>query len=310
MPEYQKPKTASPQQAFNDVCCLAGKTTPFFSEIWRRQEQMFGEAWVSEIVENILVLFGEDHDAWQNALSGYAEFAMDALRNQKYFEENGRYQWNTSKEIQQKYYESEEHMMNAYLPGMYLSHYLWPHHFRLLSFFRSEVLSKMQSPSVFYDVGIGTGLYSREVLRHFSQARGRGIDISRYSIAFTKKMLEAFGLMDRYQFEFSNIFEVKVVEEAADFVVSQEVLEHLENPLSFCRILRRMTKKGGCAYITAAINAAHSDHIYLFKSPEEVNELLVSAGWQVDLSKSEFAYSGKQARVTPCVAGFLCTRKD
>jgi SAM-dependent methyltransferase len=192
---------------------------------------------------------------------------------------------------------------------MYLSHYLWPHHYRLLRFFNSEVIPQIDpAPSVFYDVGLGTGMYSRETMRAFPNVRGKGFDISEYSIEFTRRVLQAYDVADRYEFVKGNIFETELPLGTGDFIVSQEVLEHLEDPGQFCEILHDLTKPGGKAYITAAVNAAHSDHIYLFRSPQEVQAILENSGWNILQSKAEYAYEGVPNEFTPCVAGFFCER--
>ena len=298
------------EMTFERLSELARTHSYFFSDIWKRSREEFGPAWVEEITDNVLRLFGiEENREWEAVLQGYAEFALDAMRNQKYFEANGRYRWSTLREIQTHYYDNEDHMMRNYLPGMYLSHYLWPHHFKLLTFFRIEVLPTfVRPPILFCDVGIGTGMYSREVLRAFPRIRGKGFDISQYSVAFTRKLLQAYGVLDRYEFVIGDIFSAELPLQIADLVVSQEVLEHLEDPERFCRILYELTSDGGKAYITAAVNAGHSDHIYLFRSPEDVQAMLMKVGWRIVKSRAENAYQGKPVAITPCVAAFFCER--
>lgn len=300
----------TPEEIFGQLVELAHTKTPFFADIWERSYKEFGSTWMEELVDTVTRLFSADGEAgWQAAIQGYAEFALDAMRNQKFFEANHRYRWSKLSEIRERYYESEDHMMKNYLPGMYLSHYLWPHHFRLLSFFRTEVLPALRPlPTLFCDVGIGTGMYSREVLRGLPRVRGKGFDISRYSVAFTQNLLEAYGILERYECVLGNVFTTELPWETAEFVVSQEVLEHLEEPQRFCRILHRLAKPGAWGYITAAINAGHSDHIYLFHSPQEVQGMLESAGWTVVKWRAEYAYAGTPPEITPYVAGFLCAR--
>ena len=298
------------EETFERLTAMARTKTHFFASIWPKTRDEFGSVWVEEIVDNIGRLFGSERDGgWEAAIRGYSEFALDAMRNQKFFETNGRYRWSSLSEIQGRYYESEDHMMKNYLPGMYLSHYLWPHHFKLLTFFRTQAIPALiPAPAVFFDVGIGTGMYSRETLRAFPQVRGKGFDISPYSVRFTRNVLQAYGLEDRYEFVLGDIFNTELPWETADFLVSQEVLEHLEDPEQFSRILYRLTKVGGKAYITAAVNAGHSDHIYLFRSPEEVQEMLTGVGWKILKWRAEYAYSGTPIEVTPCVTSFLCER--
>jgi SAM-dependent methyltransferase len=301
---------SSGQIIYERLSDLARKHSYFFAHIWKRSWEEFGPQWAEEIADNVVRLFGLEEDGgWVAAIQGYAEFALDAMRNQKFFEANGRYRWSTLGEIQSHYYDNKDHMMRNYLPGMYLSHYLWPHHFKLLTFFRAEVLRNLgPAPSVFCDVGIGTGMYSREVLCAFPHVRGKGFDISQYSVAFTRNVLQAYGVLDRYEFVIGDIFATEPSPEIADLIVSQEVLEHLEDPERFCRILYELTKIGGKGYVTAAVNAGHSDHIYLFRSPEDVESMLMKVGWRVVRSRAEYAYEGKPIRITPCVAAFVCEK--
>jgi SAM-dependent methyltransferase len=296
-------------EIFERLTELARQKTLLLSDIWRRTSEEFGDAWVEEIVESFTRLFGsEENDEWELALRSYRGFALDAMRSQQFFEAHGHYRWSTLDGVRQQFYENEQYMLRSYLPGLYLSTYLWPHHFRLLTFFRQDVLPHLASSRLIYDVGVGTGVYSRETLRAFPRARGKGFDISPNSIAFAGKVLEAYGLADRYEFVLGDILTAKLPQEAADLVIGHEVLEHLEEPNQFCEIMRRLTRAGGSAYLTAAVNAAHSDHIYLFRSPQEVYEMLRRAGWEVLKWRAEYAYVGEDVSVTPCVVGFLCGR--
>jgi hypothetical protein len=66
-----------------------------------------------------------------DALDGYAEFVNDSLRNQSFYEKHGRYKASSYAECVDAYYHNADHMMRCYLPGMYLSHLLWPQHYNM-----------------------------------------------------------------------------------------------------------------------------------------------------------------------------------
>ena len=86
------------------------------------------------------------------------------------------------------------------------------------------------------------------------------------------------------------------------------MLEHLENPAEFCTWLYAMVRPGGHAYITAALNAAHSDHIYLFHTPAELEDMLRAAGFQPLHLQEECAAGFKPRNTTPSLAGYFCQR--
>ncbi|MBF0254360.1 MAG: hypothetical protein HQL11_04475, partial [Candidatus Omnitrophica bacterium] len=70
----------------------AEETTPFFAGVWTKQLRLFGESWASSFARDLHTLFGaEDDESIQKALSGYAAFAADSIRSQKFFEKHQRY---------------------------------------------------------------------------------------------------------------------------------------------------------------------------------------------------------------------------
>ena len=70
------------------------------------------------------------------------------------------------------------------------------------------------------------------------------------------------------------------------------------------------TRPGGHAYISGAINAAHTDHIYLYRSPDEVRGQLEATGYRVLDAQIESNYPEKPEAFRPTIAGFLCRRAD
>src|SRR5262245_28070850 len=120
-------------------------------------------------------------------------------------------------------------MQRRYLPGMYLSHFVWPHHQRMLRYFRRVAMMLRDRPHTFYEVGTGCGIYSKETLRLLPESRGVGFDISEYALAFTDRVVKAFGLASRYSVRRQDVL-TDPPTELADLVINQEVLEHLEDP--------------------------------------------------------------------------------
>jgi cyclopropane fatty-acyl-phospholipid synthase-like methyltransferase len=145
------------------------------------------------------------------------------------------------------------------------------------------------------------------LLECFPDIRGIGFDISAHSLQFTKDLVGIFGHGDRYTIEERDIRHG--YKEQCDFMVCQEVLEHLENPEEFCTWLFNMIKPGGHAYITAALNAAHSDHIFHFRDPLQLEAMLRAAGFQPMSLQEEFAAGYKPREITPSLAGYLVERR-
>lgn len=283
---------------------LVRQKYPNYADVWERSRQEFGEAWRAEFSNAIMMMFGASEYGWASAVDGYAAFCTDALRAQIYFERNGRYKASSYSDVAAACYHNPDFMFRAYLPGLFLSHYVWPHHFRMLSWFRS-LMARITVKS-FSEVGTGCGLYSIDGLRIFNKCSGVGYDISEHALKFTAQAVQNYGYGSRYKTRVQDVLANQP--EASDLVICQEVLEHIEDPAGFCVGLFKMTRPGGHAYITAAINAGHVDHIYLYRSFDQTLDHIRQAGFEVVASHEEYAYAGKPIELTPCVGGALARR--
>ncbi len=298
------------QTVFKQLRKLMEARSPQFAGLWTKSALEFGGRWEEEISRNITRVFGEEaSEKWNEAVDGYAEFCVDALRAQVYYEKHGTYQNKDYDKVLEECYHSSDYMERRYLPGQYLSHYIWPHHQRMLRHYLTQLLPKFAADvKLFYEVGVGCGMYSQKTLELLSQVRGKGFDISDYSLNFTMRAIQAHGYGSRYSVHNQNII-TEPISELADLVISQEVLEHLSDPQSFVDGLYRATRAGGWGYITAAVNASHTDHIYHYRSPKEVQAQLEKSGWRVLDIQIEEQYPEKPEHLRPTIAGYL-VRKD
>lgn len=278
----------------------------FTRSIVDRGFSTFGPKWAMEFEELLQRLFPSE-SSLVHAAKGYAAFVMSSMRLQMEFERSGNYQAKSFVEAAESVYFNESRMMNEYLPGLQLSHYLWPHHYRQLKFFDLAFAEPMRLAGAkdFIEVGIGTGLYSQRLLRNLPETVGVGFDISRWSKDFSELHLQAFDVQNRYQIKLKDIATEKL-ETPADWLVCVEVLEHLEDPVSFLTVLRKVLNVGGSGFITAAINAAHEDHIYLYSSAQTVAEQLTRCGFTIEQYFVAAAYVPPKAGVpVPEAAAFV-----
>jgi 2-polyprenyl-3-methyl-5-hydroxy-6-metoxy-1,4-benzoquinol methylase len=278
----------------------------FSRDIVDRSIAAFGDAWAADF-ESLLQTMFPTPDVLAPVAKGYSTFAMEAMRLQARFEKERAYKNKTYAEAAAEVYFNEQHMNSEYLPGLLISHYLWPHHYRQLEFFDVAFAAPMRRSKAtsFVEVGVGTGLYSRRLLQALPNCAGLGLDISPSSKAFAERHVAAFGMNDRYRVELRDVIQTPM-ETTVDRLVCVEVLEHLENPPEFLAALRRLLAPGGRGFITAAINAAHTDHIYLYRSASEVEAQLSQAGFFVEQSFVGTAYKPSAEDVpVPQAAAFV-----
>lgn len=265
----------------------------------------FGLTWADDF-EQTLNSLCNDTISLPSAAKGYSAFAFDSMRRQKAFETARAYPHKTYAQAASEVYFNEEHMLKEYLPGLLLSHYLWPHHYRQLQFFDMAFVGPMrQAREVsFAEVGVGTALYSRRVLSALPHATGSGYDISPSSCSFASNHIQAIGATSRFRMHEQDIIARPIAPVA--WLICVEVLEHLEDPVTFLKALRSALAPGGRAFITAALNAAHTDHIYLYRNSEDVWEHLEAAGFSLQQSFVGAAYAPPAPGVpVPLAAAFV-----
>ncbi len=280
------------------------KTAPFMKDVVLRNKMQNGNIWTNEFEEMLQVFYTDA--GIENAVKGYVQFVMDTLRLQNKFEKDGIYIYKKYDDAVAEVYHNKDYMLSQYLPGLMLSHYLWPHHYRQSHYFREKFLPlvALSDEKHMYDVGVGTGFYSRISLTDIPQLRINAFDISDASIEFSRRHVNAFGVSERWSINKLNILENKIMEKFP-FLISVEVLEHLDDPISFLSALRGMLQKNGVAFITAALTAPHADHIFLYRDCREVIDQLTQAGFTLIEFKEEYAYQPKVGVFVPRVASFI-----
>lgn len=253
---------------------------PYFAKVFEKRFEDFGKPWAEEFENELHTFFGDDQERLEKAAHGYGKFALDGLRLQKKFDKKLEYENKTYEDCKDEVYLNKDYMFSLYLPGILLSHYLWPHHYNQKIWFKEKFLPFVQNENTFGDVGVGTGFYSKEMLKNLSKIQGQGHDISEHSLEHTLQMLTRWKLKERYTTHHHDIVK-EPLQEKLDCIVNVEVLEHLEDPVDFLKGLRKMIKDGGYGFVTAAIDAPNADHIYLYRSLEDVSKELNEAKFEV-----------------------------
>ncbi|MBK9292969.1 MAG: class I SAM-dependent methyltransferase [Oligoflexia bacterium] len=258
------------------------KKFPYFSKVISKRFNEFGEKWALSFEKELEVFFSNDEQRLQKASHGYGLFALDGLRLQKKFDKTLQYIAKRYEDVKGEVYLNRSYMFDLYLPGILLSHYLWPHHYNQKLWFQNKFipLIKSQNVKTYCDVGVGTGFYSKEVLLNMPAIKGDGYDISEFSLEHTKMLIDRWGFGDHYRCHVQDII-ANPPTIKADCAINVEVLEHLEDPITFLKALRKMVKDGAMAFITAAIDAPNMDHIYLYRDLDAVAKELKAANFKV-----------------------------
>lgn len=297
-------------ETLNKLLAMMEGSARFARDSVKRAAAEFGPAWEDDFAAMLQRFYGSDA-ALLDAVKGYGAFVMDSMRRQKRFEQDLSYPAKTYAEAAAEVYYNDDYMRRQYLPGLLLSHYLWTHHYQQIEYFKGFFLPWLQRQNVteFAEVGVGTGIYSRLALQHLPGLRGVGFDISPLSLEFTAAHVASFGFAGRYQARKQNVIEEPSAQRFRA-VVCVEVLEHLEDPVALLKGLKGLCAPDGKLFVTAALNAAHADHIYLYSHPQQVLDQVETAGLHLEHCFFANAYApAKPGLPVPSALAMVLTPK-
>jgi SAM-dependent methyltransferase len=248
-----------------------------------RDAARFGPGWLAGL-EDLLVRLYPLRDGQRSAVRAYGLFTIDAMRRQRQFERSGHYPPRPPAGAPDAL--GDDRLREQYLPGLLLSHHLWPQHYRQLEFFRAAFVPQLAAAGCtrLLEVGIGTGLYLREALQALPQASGLGIDLSEAALAFSRRHAAGFELAGRLAVQRHDLL-LERLAERYEALICVEVLEHLDAPLQLLRALRDQAQPNAYIFVSAALNAADVDHVYLYREPAALLAQVEAAGFRVEVSQ-------------------------
>jgi len=209
----------------------------------------------------------------------YAWLTNEMLDEEYYFRRHGTYRLSTFEEAERTVY-ANAGFMQKYMNGVLFSHLWWGNHSRVIIHFHREFLSRIKQGAHHLEVGPGHGLLLYLAANSPRTGSVTGWDVSATSLRDTRHALEAMGVQKPVTLEAHNI--VDAPSGKFDSLTFSEVLEHLEQPRDALKTLRSLLNDGGKIFVHAPVNSPAPDHIYLFREPEEIVEMVRDAGFAID----------------------------
>ncbi|WP_136661019.1 methyltransferase domain-containing protein [Nitratireductor sp. XY-223] len=245
----------------------------------------YGDAYLADF-ENSLGLLqrafpDKDFPTW--AVRGFQRLGSTILREEVAFKQTGQYSASVEElqALKDDFYSNPEVMEGYYLVGLYCTYFLWPHHYRLLKFYREAFLSPPHDPQgLVMEWGPGHGLLSVEALGRWADSPSLLIDLSPQSLQFSEAVLGASGAGERVETRLEDVLAVPSLPQASR-IVCGELLEHVPDPKALVGRIKESLQPGGLAFLTGAINAPQPDHIFLFRSEDELLRLVEEGGLDV-----------------------------
>ncbi len=271
------------------------KTLDLGDDIFMQQAEAFFSKY-----QQVLFKLGKDFDF---ALGAYVRFCNDMRAEQVRFQETGNYSNTSFAAVSEQVYANPA-IMEYHMHGLLMSQFLWAHHYRVFRFFSGNLARFAQTAKAVLEVGGGHGLYTNEAMSQLTSIQQYDVvDISSTSLYMSR----AFVQHSLVSYHHADIFGYQP-EANYDLIIMGEVLEHVETPELLMRKLHQMGAPGAFAFITVPFNAPAIDHIYLFRSADEIRQLYATVGWTVALDLEVLSEAGTKhasANVPGMYAAFL-----
>lgn len=224
----------------------------------------------------------------EEIVDGYLFYTESVMKESRYFKEHGDYRCHSFEEVDEYIY-ADAGRMKQYMLGLAVAEFLWMTVLKIHRFY-AELIQNV-SGERYLEIGPGHGKYFLEAYRLQRFGQYDAVDVSETAIAMTKDYMERYiaenvgGGVKNYRLICGDATKLSF-DAGYDFVVIQEVLEHIEDPLGMLRSIYQILAPNGKVYALFPINAPSPAHIFLFRSIAHVKEIVAEAGFA--LLREEF----------------------
>lgn len=228
---------------------------------------------------NLSKYMEKENIAAEYIVEAYLEMCGKMITEQIKFARTGNYSCKSWTDANDNIY-GNDGVMKAYMHGLLLSQFLWKNHYLILRFYLQRAL-RVENVSRCVEIGVGHGLLTSYAAQTFPKASFKAVDTSPESIEMSKKIIRSFsGAETNIEFTTRDILEFSSGEKY-DLAIMGEVIEHLDDPRPALAAVRNLVADGGRLFLTTCANCPAVDHVYNFKSVEEIADMLVGAGFNI-----------------------------
>jgi cyclopropane fatty-acyl-phospholipid synthase-like methyltransferase len=181
--------------------------------------------------------------------------------------------------------------MDRYMYGLAITTFLWPNHVAMARFLRRTM--PRDKTGRYLEVGPGHGFLLLSAMELGSFDEFLGIDLSAASVAQTQSIVDHFHPGAPARVELQDFLEADgLVPGSFDAIVMGEVLEHVEAPEVFLRRIAELARNDAYIFVTTCINAPAVDHIYLWRTTDELERMITDSGLSI-VEPLRLPYEGK-----------------
>lgn len=298
--------TVAPLDSFGRLCATVGKVWPDHSKYLAAlratlvPRELVQANWLADVIMKIspdLVRVCEDY-----------QWLCELMREEQLqFMRTHRYRLSSFSEALHTVYENAPFMMR-YLNGLLVGRALWLEQLQMLVQYADDFLTGNRPDYRHLEIGPGHGVLLYLAAQDVRCAEVAALDVSVSSLQATNVCLQRLQARASARLIENDIFcGVPETSGGWDSIVVSELLEHLEAPDLALRNLSKAMSRDGRMFISTPVNCPMPDHIYLFKTPEEVGRLVESCGLKVIEQCSYLALGHTEERARKHRYPIACT---
>jgi 2-polyprenyl-3-methyl-5-hydroxy-6-metoxy-1,4-benzoquinol methylase len=213
-------------------------------------------------------------------IDAYLKMCNDMFKCQIKFMRSGKYPISLSDEAYRDVYSNKSQML-SYMVGLALSQYLWDTHYQMFSHLREELSKNRNKIKNYLEIGPGHGLFLKSALDILNNdVSMTAVDISPISMDISKSIIDYFYPKKNVRFINQDMLKLDL-DSQCDFIVMGEVIEHVQKPQLLLRKINKLLGENGIAFLSTCVNCPAIDHVYHFKTIEEIREMFKNCGLDI-----------------------------
>jgi SAM-dependent methyltransferase len=216
----------------------------------------------------------------QYAVEAYQKLCNDMMKCQIFFMKTGKYSNISANadEAKKNIYENET-IMKLYMIGLALSQFLWSTHYDMYSCLIKSLRDHSKNIKSYLEIGPGHGLFLSKAIEIIDpNSTITAVDISSTSIKITKSIIK-YLKPDSTNIIYYTMDMLKLnLNDKYDYITMGEVLEHVNFPETLLLKLHDLLSENGKAFVSTCVNCPAIDHVYHFKTVDEIREMFAKCG--------------------------------
>lgn len=270
---------------FYKTCLYLQKTSFFYKDIFAINKQIpINYALAEKMCSDAFAMCCSDWNEYIKKLTHLLEINIQFLKLQALLEKNGKYLYASFEEVEKAIFKNKKPGEIGgvnYLWGLFFTEIFWVTHHRLFNFFLKEFAAKVQPKGICLDAPVGSGIFLSNFLSINKEWKGIGVDLSDTAIDFTKQLFEINGQLNQIKLIKEDINQYKS-DINFDRIICIEFIEHVENPIVILKKIKSLLADNGKVFLTTVAWAAHIDHIYLYRSADEIRNHIAQSGFKIE----------------------------